>query len=354
MRNGLTVLLLGIVPLGAGVAAFMLSGATPDTVIMGLGAAAVVSLLAGMATLQGGGSNKHAVRLAEITGLIAAGKRREAGELDKAAPAELQQIDQNVRRLAGEVDKAKRNFAELVNRVKQHSARMDALKEKLKREGVLRAYIARYVGNDVIEQMILSQDADPLKNERCEATLLFADVRSFTTLSEGMTPEDIIAMLNEYFDAMVGIIFKHGGILDKFVGDELMAVFSPQADKRAAPLAAVHTAIDMQQHLGKLMQDRNARGLPVFQVGIGINTGSVVVGNVGAKNRMDYTVIGDTVNVAARLEQMAEGGEIIVGEQTHAYTRHSVLMREKGSIKVKNRDEPVKCYEVAAKSGNFN
>jgi len=352
MRTGLIFILLGLVLAAASIALLLQGGASPDLITAGLAGVALISMLSGIGLLLAQG--RHIRHLAQSTGLIAAGKRKEAEALSKGAPDELQQVEQHVRSLAAEVDKGKRNFAELVGRVKQHVARMDALKEKLKREGVLRDYLARYVGNDVIEQMILSQDADPLKNERCEATLLFADIRSFTTLSEGMTPENIIAMLNEYFDAMVGIIFKHGGILDKFVGDELMAVYSPQNDKTAAPLAAVRTAIEMQQHLGKLMQDRNARGLPVFQIGIGINTGSVVVGNVGAKNRMDYTVIGDTVNVAARLEQMADGQEIIVGEQTHAYTRHAVMMREKGSIKVKNRDEPVKCYEVVVKSASFN
>lgn len=352
MRTGLIFILLGLLPAGIATGLLVLGGITLDTLTLSLAGAAVASMLAGLFLLQG--QDKPTRQLAEITGLIATGKRREAGKLGKGAPVELQQIEQHVRKLAAEVDKGKRNFSELVSRVRQHSAKMEALKEKLKREGVLRAYLARYVGNDVIEQMILSQQEDPLKNERCEATLLFADIRSFTTLSEGMSPEDIIAMLNEYFDAMVGIIFKHGGILDKFVGDELMAVFSPQADKTAAPLAAVRTAVEMQQYIGKLMQDRNTRGLPVFQVGIGINTGSVVVGNVGAQNRMDYTVIGDTVNVAARLEQMADGQEVIVGEQTHAYTRHAVLMREKGSIKVKNRDEPVKCYEVVIKQGSFD
>jgi len=351
MRTGLIFFLLGLLPALIAAALLWLGGISPDPLNATLAGVALISLLAGLLVLIGQG--KPIRQLAESTGLIASGKRREAGELSKSAPAELQQIEQHVRTLAADVDKGKRNFAELVSRVRQHSAKMDALKEKLKREGVVRAYLARYVGNDVIEQMILSQQEDPLKNERCEATLLFADIRSFTSLSENMTPEEIIAMLNEYFDAMVGIIFKHGGILDKFVGDELMAVFSPQSDKTTAPLAAVRTAVEMQQYLGKLMQDRNARGLPVFQVGIGINTGSVVVGNVGARNRMDYTVIGDTVNVAARLEQMAEGQEVIVGEQTHAYTRHAVLMREKGSIKVKNRDEPVKCYEVVIKSGSY-
>ncbi|MDQ6965697.1 MAG: adenylate/guanylate cyclase domain-containing protein, partial [Mariprofundaceae bacterium] len=217
MRTGLIFFLLGLLPALLAAALLWLGGISPDPLNAALAGGAVISLLAGLLVLIGQG--KHIRQLAESTGLIASGKRREAGELSKSAPAELQQIEQHIRTLAADVDKGKRNFAELVSRVRQHSAKMDVLKEKLKREGIVRAYLARYVGNDVIEQMILSQQEDPLKNERCEATLLFADIRSFTTLSENMAPEEIIAMLNEYFDAMVGIIFKHGGILDKFVGD---------------------------------------------------------------------------------------------------------------------------------------
>jgi len=351
MRNALIFLLLGLIPSLIGAALFLRSGVNPDMQVWALACVALVSLIAGFALLTSG--NSHIRRLAQSANLIAAGKRKEAEALAKNAPAELHQVEQGIRVLAAEVDKGKRNFAELVARVKQHTVKMQALQDKLKRESVLRAYLARYVGDDVIEQMILSQDEDPLKNERCEATLLFADIRSFTTLSENMSPEEVIAMLNEYFDAMVGIIFKNNGILDKFVGDELMAVFPARQDKAAAPLNALRAAIGMQEKIAALMQDRNARGLPIFQVGIGVNTGSVVAGNVGAKNRMDYTVIGDTVNVAARLEQIAEGQEILVGEQTHAYCKHAVLMREKGKIKVKNRDEPVKCYEIVKKTGGF-
>ncbi len=351
MRSLLIFSLLGLIPTLMGVALLLQSSITPDTTVIAMGATALFSLLAGLALLIG--NFGHVRRLARFASLIAAGRGKEAQRLSKRAPAELHQLEQSVRTLAAEADKGKRNFAELVARVKQHTTKMQALKEKLKRESVLRAYLARYVGNDVIEQMILSQQEDPLKNERTEATLLFADIRSFTTLSENMSPEDIIAMLNEYFDAMVGIIFKHNGILDKFVGDELMAVFPSRTDKIAAALDAIHTAQEMQENIGRLMQDRNTRGFPVFQVGIGINTGNVVVGNVGAKNRMDYTVIGDTVNVAARLEQIAEGQEILVGEQTRNYCKHAILMREKGEISVKNRTEPVKCYEVVKKITGF-
>ncbi len=287
--------------------------------------------------------------LIDGTGMLGAGKDDKPLVLEESAPEELHDLAHNFNRLQREVVRQKRNFREVGDRMLGYMKELDSHKQKLKEESVLRNYIARYVGKDVVDQMILSQDEDPLANERCEATLLFADIRSFTTISEHMNPEEIISMLNEYFNAMVDIIFKHGGILDKFVGDELMAVFRQKPDKSKGPLDAVSAAVDMRKKIRDLMQERNARGKQVFEVGIGINTGNVVTGNVGAKNRMDYTVIGDTVNVAARLEQMAEGQEIIVGEDTYKYCKGHIKMREKGEITVKNRVLPVKCYEVMIK-----
>ena len=349
MRNTLIFLLMGATPaLALGMALLRSDVQANDelTVLVGI---ALAGLLAGLLLLLNG--QRHLKRLARNAACTVAGRRDQVAPLTGGAAKPLREIDRDIRALAAESDKHKRNFTELANRVRQHTTKIKAMQKKLEQESALRNYLARYVGNDVIEQIILSQKADPLKNERCEATLLFADIRSFTTLSENMSPEEIIAMLNEYFDVMVAIIFKHGGILDKFIGDELMAVFpSRHEDNAIAPLAAVRAAQDMQEKIGALMQERNARGRPVFQVGIGVNTGRVVVGNVGARNRMDYTVIGDTVNVAARLEQMADGGEILVGEQTHARCKHAVLMRKKGEIKVRNRDEPVGCFEVVKQS----
>lgn len=124
-----------------------------------------------------------------------------------------------------------------------------------------------------------------------------------------------------------------------------MAAFRRGEDEEG-PIRAVSAAVAMQKRIREMMEERNSRGEQVFEVGIGINTGQVVMGNVGAKNRLDYTVIGDTVNVAARLEQMAEGQEIIVSEDTRKYCGDRFAMREKGEITVKNRELPVKCYEV--------
>jgi len=281
------------------------------------------------------------------TGSIVQGGQPEPVRIAKSAPKELKDLALHFNAMVEEMEKNKRSFADVTDRMLAYTRDLDEYRNKLKEEAILRSYLARYVGDDVVEQMVRSRkETDPLRNERCEATLLFSDIRSFTTLSERMKPEEIIAMLNEYFTAMVDIIFENGGIVDKFVGDELMAVFRSEPDAQRGAMRAVRAAVGMQKKLRDMMRERNERGQPIFEIGIGINTGRVVMGNVGARNRMDYTVIGDAVNVAARLEQMAEGHEIIMAESTYGYCKSHIRMRRKGEISVKNRDEPVQCYEV--------
>lgn len=183
-------------------------------------------------------------------------------------------------------------------------------------------------------------------NERKEVTVLFADVRAFTAIAENMDAQDVLIMLNEFFDVMVDIVFKNHGILDKFLGDQLMAVFGLIPSGNNAAYDAVKSAIEMQNAAEALMDVRDKQDKETYEIGVGINTGSSIVGNVGAETRMDYTVIGDSVNVAARLEQMAKGGEIIIGEQTYCYVQDRFNAEIKGEISVKNRTEPVVCYGV--------
>ena len=172
-----------------------------------------------------------------------------------------------------------------------------------------------------MEKLIATRDSVPLENERKEVTILFADIRSFSILAETMATEEVLSMLNQVFNAMVDIIFRNNGILDKFVGDELMAVFGLIASESSHPYDPIQAAIEVQDATEDLMKARAKQGKETFEIGIGVNTGSVMVGNVASENRMDYTVIGDSVNVAARLEQIAQGGEIIIGEETYRQTQ---------------------------------
>ncbi len=176
------------------------------------------------------------------------------------------------------------------------------------------------------------------------------DFFRYLVKNEDLTPflftENVIAMLNQFFDIVVDIVFRNNGILDKFVGDQLMAVFGIISPDSSAPYDAVKTALETQDASEDLMNLRRKQDKETFKIGIGINTGSAIVGNVGSENRMDYTVIGDTVNVAGRLQQMAKGGEIVIGEQTYAQIKGRFHIEKKLKIKVKNKTEPVICYKV--------
>jgi len=218
--------------------------------------------------------------------------------------------------------------------------------KKAKEEEELRGRLNRYVGAHLVEKLANSKKGVFLENERKEITILFADIRSFTSLSERMPAEDVISMLNQYFDTVVDIVFKNNGVLDKFVGDQLMAVFGLIPSAGSAPYDATRTALEIQEATERLMELRGQQGKETFQIGIGINTGRAIVGNVGSKNRMDYTVVGDSVNVAARLQQMAKGGEVVIAKKTHDSVKEKFSFNELEKIFVKGKNDPVLCYNV--------
>ncbi|HXH64139.1 MAG TPA: adenylate/guanylate cyclase domain-containing protein [Mariprofundaceae bacterium] len=264
-------------------------------------------------------------------------------------PKEVADLEQAFNTMFEETEGLRRNFREMTTKMMLYTKDIEGYQERLQEEAVLRARMNRYVPQNVADQLMKAEGDLPAQHHSQEVTVLFADIRSFTALSENMMPEEVITMLNEYFDEMVEIIFRHQGILDKFVGDELMAVFGLLGQAELGAENAIRTAMEMQERLRLMTAERRLQGKPVFQVGIGINTGPVVVGNVGSKNRMDYTVIGDTVNVAARLEQIAHGGMVLIGEATRQGLPGGLRAVEKGEIKVRNRADPVKCYAVTGR-----
>ncbi|HHB77420.1 MAG TPA: adenylate/guanylate cyclase domain-containing protein, partial [Desulfobulbus sp.] len=213
--------------------------------------------------------------------------------------------------------------------------------------------LSRYIGNGLVEHIMNSNKNVLLENQRRSLTVMFADIRSFTAISEQMAPEEVVTMLNEYFSIMVEIIFACNGMLDKFVGDQLMAVFGHMSTEKRGARDAVHAALKMQRAAQNLMLRRTEKNLPTFKIGIGINTGNTIIGNVGSVNRMDYTVIGDTVNAAARLEEQAGPGEIVIGEQTYTHMPKKLRVKNRRSLQVKNRIQPVVCYTIENKSSSI-
>ncbi|MFQ5345911.1 MAG: adenylate/guanylate cyclase domain-containing protein [Mariprofundus sp.] len=312
--------------------------------VLGVAALALVAHLIGFSVIRKFGRHLKTVR--DSTGKALSSKLRTTIEVEKDTPDELSDIVNSFNVMLRESQQAARNFQEMTTKMMLYSRDIEKYQKRLREEGLSRHRLSRYVGQDLVNKIVNSNEETPLQNKRQMATILFADIRSFTTISEDMEPETLINMLNEYFDAMVNIIFKHYGVLDKFVGDELMATFGLLDSVENGPINSLKAAIEMQNSMKSLMDGFKKKGYPVFEIGIGINCGDVVMGNLGSKNRMDYTVIGDTVNVAARLEQMAGGGDILAGEAVHDRCGHLVTMRPKGAIQVKNRVQPVQCYQV--------
>jgi adenylate cyclase len=205
---------------------------------------------------------------------------------------------------------------------------------------------ARYLSRDVMAKVLA--DAPSLRGEHREVSILFSDLRGFTTLSEQMKPEQIAAHLNEYFDAMTAAIFAHQGMINDFVGDAVMAVFGAPVDDPEHAWNAVQSAVAMDQALDALNRRWAAAGLPCLRMGIGIHTGSVFAGNVGGRDRIKYTVIGDPVNVASRVEGLNKelATTILVTEETLAAVGDRVRVRDCGPIAVKGRVEKVRVFEV--------
>ncbi|MEO8789454.1 MAG: adenylate/guanylate cyclase domain-containing protein, partial [Candidatus Tumulicola sp.] len=189
-------------------------------------------------------------------------------------------------------------------------------------------------------------DAIALRGKRVRATIFYSDIRGFTSLSETMEPEAVYAQLNEYFDAMCAIIFERGGFVDKFIGDCVMAVFSAPFQTPDDASNAVTAAIEQQREIERLNERWSAAGRPTLAVGMGINTGEVVMGNLGASSRMNYTVIGDNVNVASRLYNVAKGGEIIISESTYDECKTIVEVDALEPVAVKGKSRPIAIYNV--------
>ncbi len=282
--------------------------------------------------------------LRQKTGHAAAGEEINCADL--RVDSELFEIGCYFNDLCKQIEKLNRKNQQQATQLMVYARDLALSYQRSKREEQLRNRLSRYVGNNLVEKLINLKEGVFLETERRNVTVLFADIRSFTTIAERMAAEEVVAMLNEYFSVMVDIIFKNSGLLDKFVGDQLIAVFGLVETDGNAPANAIRTAIEIQAATDAMRRRRMGAGLEYFELGIGVNTGTAIIGNIGSANRMDYTVIGDCVNVAARLEQMARGGEIIIGEQTYLANTENFAFECRGRVNVKNKLEPVVCYHV--------
>lgn len=222
-----------------------------------------------------------------------------------------------------------------------------SLNEQIREEEQMRSRLERFHSPQVIE-MILKGGQETKDNimepKDMTATILFSDIIGFTQLSEKMPPREINMILNQYFSRMTDIIFSYDGTLDKYIGDGLMAVFGAPMEKEGDAERAIKAALEMKKEL-KAMRERLGHDR-TFNIRIGINTGRVVAGNIGSPKRMDYTVIGDPVNIASRLESIAEPNQILIGEETYRQAKKRFRIKKSGPRLVKGKSTEIMVYEV--------
>lgn len=210
-------------------------------------------------------------------------------------------------------------------------------------------HMEKYLSGATVKSIRSHRDAAHLKlgGETKYVTALFSDVRGFTSLSEKMTPEEVVSLLNIYLNLQAKVIHQCGGVVDKFVGDEVMAIFEGKGEE----IKAARAATEIQRYCHALNEARSAMGAKQIQIGIGLNSGDVIMGNIGSEDHMDYTVIGDTINVASRLCGAAQPGQIVVGKSVAAEIENLSRLKKLEPLQLKGKDRPTEAYEVVEVTG---
>lgn len=218
----------------------------------------------------------------------------------------------------------------------------------LKERERLKLSFASYVSQHILEKILEPGTSLHLEGQRKKITVLFTDIRDFTKLAETLPAEEVVSLLNEYFAKMFDIIFESGGTLDKFVEDSIMVEFGAPLEDEKQETHAIETAISMQKELKLLNEKWKAQGKPQIEMGIGIHTGNAVVGNIGSERRMEYTAIGDTVNVASRLEQETKVllKPILVSEETWKGAESQFEAESLGELELRGRKEKIRVYAI--------
>ena len=214
----------------------------------------------------------------------------------------------------------------------------------------------KYVSPVVIDNLIKNPDRIKLGGEKRNITIFFSDIRGFTSLSEKLDPEELVRLLNEYLTEMTSIILKDQGLVDKYMGDSIMAFWGAPLDQPNHAEMACSSSLDMTAKLTELQKKWKHEGIPSFTIGIGLNSGDAIVGNMGSLNRFDYTVTGDHVNIASRMEGLNKiyGTTIIISENTYRIVKDTFETRKLDAVKVKGKKKPIFIYELLSRKGGLS
>jgi len=258
---------------------------------------------------------------------------------------EVFHIKENFNNLLQKLQTEQENFSDVIIRLLKESR-----KDSQEYERRLRT-IRPYVDHGVLQSILIEKSCHTeLRSERRRVSVLFVDICSFTKASEELQASEVVDLLNDFFNASVRIIYQNNGVVDKFIGDAIMAVFGLGSPKYQVSIDAICAGLELQDAAKRLFLTRKKQGKKTFKVRVGINTGNVIAGDIGSLDRMDYTVIGDTVNVASRLSDHAGAGGVLVSNHTYATCHEYFKVEAKGHIKVKNRTKKIEAFTVIEKN----
>ncbi|CAG0933682.1 partial adenylate cyclase, partial [Planctomycetaceae bacterium] len=222
---------------------------------------------------------------------------------------------------------------------------------ELKKKEILKGVFNRYVSPHLADEILKDPEKIRLGGDRREVTVMFADIRGFTSIARSLAPEETVELLNRYFTVITEVIFRFEGTVDKFMGDCVMSVFGAPIRREAHLEQGLKAAMAVKKAVEELNRVRSAEGAVAFEIGIGLASGEVIAGNMGSMARMEYTAVGDTVNLASRLTDLSSGGDILVSETVYEAVRGKVEAEQIRGVVIKGFDHPVTLYNVKGFSG---
>jgi class 3 adenylate cyclase len=218
--------------------------------------------------------------------------------------------------------------------------------EELRKKQRYRETLGRYVSEDVASRLLEEETDLDLDGEDRHVTILFIDIRGFTALARALSPRALVALLNEYFGMIIEVIFAYEGTINKFIGDSVMAVFGAPMSVADAEYKAVRAGTEIQRVVEARNEDRRELGELEVALGIGINSGQAVAGNIGSARRLEYTVVGDAVNLAQRIESISKRGQVLISATTYGAVRDRVEVADLGPTALRGFADPVRIYQV--------